>query len=74
MLKEHGETPTLAGLREAVLRVLCHWDLWLPLETLPAFPRRQLQGKANVSSALSSQRNTVYIPTFALLTLRNEGV
>lgn len=40
MLKEHGETPTLAGLWEAVLRVLCHWDLWLPLETLPAFPRR----------------------------------
>lgn len=48
-LKEHGETPTLAGLWEAVLRVLCHWDLWLPLETLPALPRRQLQGKANVS-------------------------
>lgn len=49
MLKEHGETPTLAGLREAVLRLLCHWDLWLPLETLPALPRRQLQGKATVS-------------------------
>lgn len=46
-LKEHGETPTLTGLWETDLRVLRHWDLWLPLETLPAFPRRQLQGKTD---------------------------
>lgn len=44
-LREHGETPTLTGLWETALCVLRHWDLWLPLETLPALPRGKLQGK-----------------------------
>ena len=34
-LKEHGEAPTPAGLREAAVFVMSHRDLWVPVETVP---------------------------------------